>query len=134
MKEFDTETFRMVLHDDLIKEFIVKKDCELRETDVRMSLRLTAQHYPGVKFFVLIEGEAGAAVSHDARRLAASPEYSRHTAALALHSKNVLMAIAGNLFLKINRPKVPTRFFDDREKALDWLRVMMREAAPMERS
>jgi hypothetical protein len=134
MKEFDTEAFRMVLHDDLLKEFIVKKDHELRESDVRMSLRLTEQHYPGVKFFVLLEAEAGAAVSHDARRLAASPEYSRHTAALALHSSNVLMAIAGNLFLKINRPKVPTRFFEDREKAIGWLRVMMHQGETTARS
>ena len=134
MKEIDTETFRMVLHDDLLKEFIVKKNRELGEPDVRLSLRLTEQHYPGSRFYVLIEGEDGAAVSHDARRLAASPEYSRHTAALALHSKNVLMAIAGNLFLKINRPKVPTRFFDDRDKALSWLRLMMRSETAKARS
>lgn len=127
MKRFETDVFRMILHDDLLKEFIVKKNCTLHEADVLNSLQLTEQHSPGSKYYVLIEGEDGAAVSNDARRLAASPEYSRNTAALALCSSNVMLAISGNLFLKINRPKVPTRFFDDREKAIAWLRMMMGE-------
>ena len=125
MKEFHNKAFRMIIHDDRLKEFIVRKDSELKPADVEESLRLSNEYLPGTKFFVLIEGEEGARVSSEARRLAASHEYSKFTEALALYSGNAMQAIAGNLFLKINRPKVPTKFFDNRESAIKWLRSMM---------
>jgi hypothetical protein len=124
MKVYETVSFRMTIHDNLLKEFVVKKNATLSEEDIRLSMRYSEEHRPGAKFFVLVEGEDGGRISPEARRLAASPEYSQATAALALYSPNVLMAIAGNLFLKINRPKVPSRFFDQRANAIAWLDVM----------
>lgn len=122
MKEFETDVFKMIIHDNLIKEVKVKKNHTLSEKNVWESRDLSLNYLPNVKFFVLIEGEENTSVSVAARDAAASAEYFKHVAALALHSKKMLDTIVGNLFLKINRPKVPTRFFDDREKALDWLR------------
>lgn len=71
---------------------------------------------------MLFETDGNFDASADARRAGASEEYSRHVAALALYSNRLHETIMGNLFLKINRPRVPTRFFDNREKALAWLR------------
>jgi hypothetical protein len=127
MKQFETDAFKMTIHDDLIKEVKVKKNIELQPADVWQSRDLSISYKAGVKFFVIIEGEEGAKISPDARRAAASDEYTKSTAALALCSNKIYEAISGNLFLKINRPKVPTRFFDNRDKALDWLRLMAKK-------
>jgi len=54
--------------------------------------------------------------------MAASIAYSEYTRALALCSDKLYLRIMGNLFLKVNRPIVPTRFFEKREDALQWLR------------
>jgi hypothetical protein len=123
MKEFQTESFRMKISDDLIKEITIKSNVVFSSEHMHESLRISSNAFkPDTKFFVLLDGEEGADVAYDAKRLAASEEYKKYTAALALYSKSPLQAISGNLFLNINKPKIPTRFFDKREDALIWLK------------
>lgn len=122
MKQFETDVFLMTIHDDLLIEFMVKKNMTLQEKDVWESRDLSVNHMPNNKFYVLMETEENFDVSGDARRAGASQEYSKHVAALALYSNKLYETIIGNLFLKINKPIVPTKFFDDRNKALEWLK------------
>jgi hypothetical protein len=123
MKTFETKAFLMTIHDDLFIEFKVKKNTTLQAGDVWESRDMSIQHIPGKKFFVLFEADENADISGDARRAGASDEYTKHVAALALYSTKLHEKIIGNLFLKINRPKVPTQFFDDRDKAIEWLKT-----------
>ncbi len=125
MKEFQTDSIIVRIHDNLLKEVIVKKNKTLRANDVLESKQLSSEYKPMTKFFVLIEGEDNASVSAEARAAVASKEYSEHTVALALCSNNSYQAIVGNLFLKINKPSVPTRFFEDRKDAITWLQSQM---------
>ncbi len=122
MKQFETDAFLMTIHDDLLIEFRVKKNITLQEKDVWESRDLSVNYMPDKKFHVLMEAEENVDVSGDARRAGASKEYSKHVAALALCSNKLHETIIGNLFLKINKPIVPTRFFEDRNKALQWLK------------
>ena len=128
MKEFETDTFKMIIHDDLIKEVKVKKNKTLTDKDVWNSRDLSLNYNPNVKFFVLLEGEENSSISGEARRAAASEEYAKNVAALALCSDKMMESIMGNLFLKINRPKVPTKFFDKRQKAFDWLKARSKKS------
>lgn len=124
MKQFDNDTFLMTIHDDLLIEFKVKKNMTLQEKDVWESRDLSVNYMPNKKFSVLMEAEENFDVSGDARRAGASQEYSKHVAALALCSNKLHETIIGILFLKINKPIVPTKFFDDRNKALQWLKIV----------
>ncbi len=128
MKQFETAAFKMVIHDNLVKELTIKKDITFEAKDITESLELSVQYLPDAKFFVLFEGEENSEVSIDARRVAASEEYAKHTAALALFSEKFHFSIISNLFLKVNRPKVPTKFFDNRNAALEWLNNMADKA------
>jgi hypothetical protein len=128
MKIFETRAFLMTIHDDLLIEFKVKKNVNLQETDVWESRDMSVNYLPEKKFYVLFEGEEDADVSGDARRAGASEEYTKHVAALALHSNKMHEIIIGSLFLKINRPKVPTKFFDNRDEAILWLRSLQRKS------
>lgn len=122
MKTFETKAFLMTIHDDLLIEFKVKKNVTLQASDVWESRDLSINYIPGKKFYVLFEGEEDAEISGDARRAGASEEYTHHVAALALYSKKLHEKIIGSLFLKINKPKLPTKFFDNREDAINWLK------------
>jgi hypothetical protein len=42
--------------------------------------------------------------------------------AVALCSGNLSLKILGSLYIKINKPMIPTKFFDDREKGKAWLK------------
>lgn len=127
MKQFETGAFRMQITDDLMKIILVKRGVTLQAKDVEESKRLSLEAFPGCKFFVLMEGEEDANVSEDARRLAASEEYSKYTSALALCSGRAAMSVMGNLFLRFNSPRVPTRFFYNRIEAIDWLKAQMKK-------
>ena len=122
MKQFETDVFLMTIHDDLLIEFKVKKNKNLQEKDIWESRDLSVNYMPNKKFMVLIETEENFEVSGDARRAGASLEYSKHLVALALYSTKLYETILGNLFIKINKPIVPTKFFDDRNKAVQWLK------------
>ncbi|MES2567693.1 MAG: hypothetical protein V4565_12550 [Bacteroidota bacterium] len=128
MKTFETNAFVMNVHDDLLIEFKVKKNTKLQESDVWESRDMSVNYLPEKKFFVLFEGEEDADVSGDARRAGASEEYTKHVAALALYSSKTYEIILGSLFLKINRPKVPTKFFDNRDEAILWLKSLQGKA------
>ncbi len=122
MKTFETDAYIMHVHDDLLIEFKVKKNVKLLDKDIWESREQSMNYMPGKKFYVLFEVEEGFDVSADARRAGASEEYSKHVAAVALCSNRLHEKIIGNLFLKVNNPIVPTRFFDDRAKAIEWLK------------
>ncbi len=113
----------MHVHDDLLIEFIIKKNRTLQATDVWTSRDQSVEYMPGKKFLVLLEGEENANISGDARRAGASMEYAKHVAALAIYSSRSYEKVMGSLFLKINKPVVPMRFFDNRDEALAWLRA-----------
>ena len=123
MKTFETNAFTMTIHDDLLIEFKVKANINLEAKDVWESRDLSVNYIPGKKFHVLFEGDDEASVSGEARRAGASEEYTKHVAALALYSNKAYERIIGSLFLKINKPLVPTQFFDNREQAIAWLRI-----------
>jgi hypothetical protein len=124
MKTFETKAYIMIVHDDLLIEFKVKSNYNLQANDVWESRDQSISHLPGKKFFVLFEGDDDASISGEARRAGASDEYTKHVSALALYSNKSYERIIGSLFLSINKPKVPTKFFDDREEAIAWLRIL----------
>lgn len=128
MKTFETNAFTMTIHDDLLIEFKVKENTNLEAKDVWESRDMSINYMLGKKFFVLFEGDDDASVSGDARRAGASEEYTKHVAALALYSNKAYERIIGSLFLKINKPKVPTEFFDDRDKAIAWLKIKQKSS------
>ncbi len=125
MKEFNCKRFKMTIGDNLLKNIVVKQGEIFGEEDLIESKKLSEAYLPNTKFFVLLEGEQDASVSNPAKRLAATKEYTQYTAALALCGSNLSTRIMGNLFLKINKPLVRTRYFENREEALVWLKQQM---------
>ena len=91
----------MVIHDDLIKEFKIKKNVTLQASDIWESRDLTLSYISDKKLYVLLEGDDDSSVSGEARRAAASDEYKQNVAALALCSNKLQEKIIGSLFLNI---------------------------------
>lgn len=122
MKTFDTANFSMTVHDDGFIEFRIKKGIALTEADVWLSRDLSMEYLPGKKFIVLTEADDEFRITQGARHAGASVEYAKHVNAHALCTTHLTLKILSNLFIKVSRPVVPTRFFDDRKQAIEWLR------------
>ena len=125
MKTFETEVYTMSVHESGYLEFRVKKDCVLESEDLWLSRKQSLEYAPGKKFAVLMEAPDFFQIGTETRRVAASEEYSKDMIAVALCSNNLSLKILGSLYIKINRPVVPTKFFDDRAKAEEWLKTFL---------
>ncbi len=121
VKEFETKAFKIKLHPNGLKEILVKKNVILQPEDVWESHQLSVEKLLLPRYYVLLESEENSSVSQEAKRAVASEEYSKHAGALALCSSKTTENILGNLFLKVNKPKVTTHFFTDRNQAIKWL-------------
>ncbi len=56
-----------------------------------------------------------------ARKYMASREAVEYITAGAFLIDNEIMRLAGNIFIKIDKPLVPAKLFTDRDKAITWL-------------
>lgn len=73
------------------------------------------------KALLLVVYDEDNTFSKDAREYIASDEVSKVLKADALVIKGLALKIIGNGYLKINKPKRPTRLFNSVPEALDWL-------------
>lgn len=121
MRTCETEVYSMNVHESGYIEFKVKKDTLLQPEDLWLSRKQSLEYLPGHKFAVLMESDDFFQLGAETRRVGASVEYSKDLMAVAFCSKNLSMKILGSLYIKINKPSVPTKFFDDRDKAERWL-------------
>jgi hypothetical protein len=86
--------------------------------------------YPGMKFFVLAEGIEFFTMTKKARELCATKEHLDNTHCIAFCTGNTSIYLLGELFNKINKPFVPTKFFFNKQQAHDWLQGQMKKHSP----
>jgi len=122
MKTFETDVYVMNVHGDGYLEFKVKKDSFLEPDDLWLSRKQSLEYAPDKNFALLMEAQDFFQIGTETRRVAASQEYSDGLVAVALCSNNLSLKILGSLYIKINKPPIPTKFFDDREKGKEWVR------------
>lgn len=127
MKTFETDVYIMNVFEDGYLEFRVKKDSLLEPEDLWLSRKQSLEYAPEKKFAVLMEAQDFFQIGTETRRVAASQEYCEGMLAVALCSNNLSLKILGSLYIKINRPPVPTKFFDDRNKAEAWLKTFIKQ-------
>jgi len=53
--------------------------------------------------------------------LAGSVDATKNISAGAILGDSLISRFAGNIFLKIDKPKIPSKFFTDEKKAISWL-------------
>lgn len=60
-------------------------------------------------------------ISKEAREVAAEDQHTDMSIAMALVSNSLGTRMISNFFIKINKPKTPTKMFTNKDKALLWL-------------
>lgn len=61
------------------------------------------------------------AIKADARKYLAGSEAVKYVSAGGIYLDNYLHYLVGNVFLKIDRPLIPSRLFTDKDQAIRWL-------------
>lgn len=76
----------------------------------------------GKKRPLLVIGASFANIDSDAREFMASEQSTMHSSAEAFVIHALGQKILANFYLKVNKPQVPTRFFNDQSEAEVWLK------------
>jgi hypothetical protein len=84
--------------------------------------------FPDTKFYVLAEGVEFFTITKAAREHCATKEHLDNTICIAFYTRNISLLLLGEIFNKINKPAVTTKFFNNRNVAAEWLKAQMRTA------
>lgn len=129
IKTMETESFRLKLSANGYTEIMVKHGAVYDIQDLIKGKEFLVSELKGKKAYILLELEGDVYTSREARELAASDEHSAHHGAIAIHSEKLAPRLLGNLYIRINRPKAPTRFFGKRSEAIAWLKGFIEKGA-----
>lgn len=109
----------------LLEEGLVQLNCIDRtytEDDVKEINLGLGRICNGQKVLQIINTTEFSSVNPAARKIMGRPEYSIFSIAEAYVIHSLAQKILGNFYLKIDRPVVPTKLFNDYDEALTWLR------------
>lgn len=70
---------------------------------------------------VFVDMRGMMSINAEARKYLAGREAIKYVSAGAIYLDNYLHYLTGTVFLKIDRPSIPSKLFTDKEKALRWL-------------
>ncbi|HRE75153.1 MAG TPA: hypothetical protein PK798_08550 [Flavobacteriales bacterium] len=93
--------------------------------DLRFLHKLKGGKGGGKKYPNLIVMGFHSSADHTARAFSASEESQAYRKADAFVISSLAQRIIANFYIKVQRPKVPTRFFNNEELALNWLRTFL---------
>lgn len=114
--------YAKIVIDDLgILQIHMHSDMEVSYEEAYGILDFVRKNFPGKKFPHYIELNEFTIPSKDVREFMVSKERVKIAAADAMVLKSLPQRLMGNLYLQINKPIIPTKFFNTKEDALEWL-------------
>ncbi|HET6227768.1 MAG TPA: hypothetical protein VFF27_15905 [Bacteroidia bacterium] len=75
----------------------------------------------GTSYPVLLDVRNLVSTERAAMKYYKTKEVTRYITSAALLTGNALTSLAGNIFLTLEKPLIPTKLFTDEKKALEWL-------------
>lgn len=121
LKEYRTATFWRKEDDIVFFKYAPALDMDIDVAKEMVASRL--EYTKGESVYALIDLTNLKSTTKEARDYMNSPEGGlRGITAGAFLSNNVVPTLLINIYLKVNNPPVPAKFFTSEEEALTWLR------------
>lgn len=129
MKTFENEYVAMWIEDDILFSNY-KKQLVLDISIANQIVKDRVEFTEGKSYFILIDFTHLKSTTKEARDYMNSPEGGL-TGLLggAFLSNNVVATLFVNLYLKVNNPTIPAKFFTNKADAINWLKKMKIESA-----
>lgn len=124
----DTDFSKVWLGEDGVCRSVLRPNIVVGLTEMRESLAAQKQVTEDGVVPVLVDMREIKNSTHEARKFAASVEYSRYVSAVAILENSVIGKILGNLFINFSRPIYPTKLFTSEDEAVSWLREKLQES------
>ena len=130
-RELSISPYTTLWKDDFDDDIILWNYAHQLEIDITIAKELVKtrlEYCHGKSVFALIDGTQIKSTTREARDYMNSPEGGlKGILGGAFLSKNPVATLSINLYLKINKPSVPAKFFTNKEDALQWLKRIKEE-------
>ena len=117
----DLSTSTVTLRDDGIVEITIKPNVLLTKSESLEIIAAIGEIKGNEKRSVLVIAGDCSLPDSEARPFLATPEANKYTIKIAYVIKNTAQKLMASVYLKIDKPNVPTLFFTSKEEALNWL-------------
>ncbi len=102
-------------------ELEIFENCEITITDIKAIATIMEQKYDKLKLPVLVLCNEFALVNNEAMKYLAISENFPYSKSGAYVVSSIAQKILANFYLKINKPQRPTKFFNNKPDAIEWL-------------
>jgi len=118
----ETSKGKLWLGEDNIIFITIKKGMEIDVDDIKEMQDAKAKLYAGDRHVICADIRDMKSATKAGRDYSGSIKNVETTAAIALIVGSPLSRVLGNLFININKPPYHTKLFNDKEKAIEWLK------------
>lgn len=121
-KVVELRTFTTWLGDDGICYTVVKPNVEIDIKDALANSLVIKEISSGQTFPLLVNLKAIKSITKDARDHFSMGNRTPGVNAIAMLIESPGSRIIGNFFLGLNKPAVPTKLFNEKNQAMEWLK------------
>lgn len=118
----DTPYYIMYLEDGIIHQ-VYKPDLIITIDIARQMVKHRLEIANGITYPVFVDVRNLVAVKAEARKHLAGSEAVKYVSAGAIYLDTYLHYLTGSVFLKIDKPAIPSKLFTDKERAFRWLEM-----------
>jgi hypothetical protein len=123
MKKIELKHSIIILRDDGIIELHTNENHEYAIDDVIENVETFGLLTNGEKAPVLIIGGAFTSVSKEARGFMATHESLKYSLKEAFLLNSLAQKLLINFYIKFDKPLIPTKVFNQKQEAINWLSI-----------
>lgn len=123
-EKLDLPQCEVIYHSNGITQ-INYKDVFLTLQDSQFVFQESRKQSPWEKSPIYLTSASFTNQDKASREYNGSEEVTKHCSAIAMLSTSLAQRIMANFFIRIIKPKVPTRFFGSENEALEWLKSFL---------
>ncbi|MBP8033340.1 MAG: hypothetical protein KAZ71_02015 [Bacteroidia bacterium] len=121
IKSISDNKFIISLVEESYYDLFIKDNVEIFVEDMAR-IRDAQKQLSGKKIPILISGGKYSTTNVEVMKFLAKNENMPYSKVSAYITNSISQKLLGNFYLKINKPERPTRFFNNKEDAITWLK------------
>lgn len=123
-KRMDTSTTLVEYHDNII--FLrLKEGADLNINSINEQHDAQKELVKNDKYGVLVDGTNNVVITKECREYMASLITPNRVATAVLTKMNMATTLIANFYIKVNKPKIPTKLFKEEKDAVSWLKMQL---------
>ena len=125
-KTLDTP-FAFLSFEDEILFVKMKEGINLGQAEMETLLKQAVEFTNPNKYFAIVDTTAPYDSTLESRNFYAESDYSKYRYADAFIVNSLPMRLLVNFFIAFNKPKIPSKMFNNEESAIEWINSLKKE-------